>query len=619
MFNSLKTFVMRRNKKVSSQPPPAGRPPDQSGKKKALLPDWHPDDPTLQTCPSTDMNVSIPEPKEDPRTKRKHSFQLPSSSKRRGLSRDSGSGVSGSASSLVSMASDASGVISDNIVTPSSPPPSVQLLATNTDTHSNTPHTSSDQPPVRPTQGCTDSSKHPTTSARVDLSMRSLTDIPPHTRQILLTSSNPTVPITKVNPISLKDAIDSLCGPVDGVEYLRSGGIILTAKTLDQVRILLSAKSLPPCAPTIETSVAWSRQFSYGKIWAPEFSNDSLTDLLDYLKEYHVIAIRKLLRDPKRSNVPLYVLTFLGPAPPSLTLGYINYRIDKYYPSPLRCRNCWRLRHSTTHCRSKPACKNCTSTSHTSDNCSSPHKCINCGGPHGSSSTACPEYIREQYICNLQADSNISFSEARSQVPKPTHHPSQPQQAPPPPSMLGRTVVSSPPLTLAPPPPDINSAGEFPPLSQRDEPSVSQPIAPMSQLFSLSSATSTQLPPHQPPPSPSSPNNLTRYLSQLSLPPLSPLPPQPPPPPSHYQPGSSSIPSTHHSSSFVPSQGSPMLNLLPFSGLITKLLPPFIKLLFATELTDRIQSLIELGTVLGLDTVVADALSSLDLSSNNPK
>ena len=60
----------------------------------------------------------------------------------------------------------------------------------------------------------------------------------------------------------------------------------------------------------LQPKLPWSQQFTYGKLYAPALSHESLDTILDYLSPHGVVAVRKL--NPKVS-APLYVLTFLGP------------------------------------------------------------------------------------------------------------------------------------------------------------------------------------------------------------------------------------------------------------------------------------------------------------------
>ena len=120
-----------------------------------------------------------------------------------------------------------------------------------------------------------------------------------------------------------------LLGPIHTIEYLRSGSLLLTTKTFNEVSLLLDATHLPTSKIPITSTVAWNQQFTYGKLYAREFSFDSLETTLEYLRPHNVVAIRRL-RSSSSAPSHLYVLTFLGPTPPKLQLGYSIYTVDRY-------------------------------------------------------------------------------------------------------------------------------------------------------------------------------------------------------------------------------------------------------------------------------------------------
>ena len=449
-------------------------------------------------------------------------------------------------------------------------------------------------------------------SARINLDSKS--PVPASTRKIFLSPTQSSKKLTHLNPCLLKKDIDSLCGPVTSVEYLQSGNLLITACSSDQVTLLLGISSLPSLNVSVTAKIAWSQQFTYGKLYAPALSHESLDTILEYLSPHGVVAVRKL--NPKVS-APLYVLTFLGPVPSKLTLGYMQYNIDKYVSRPLRCFTCWRLRHSSTSCRSKPACSNCTSPDHTADSCSSlVPRCINCRGMHASTSLDCPLYQKELSICTLQADLGISFLEARSRIEASSLLPRDPRrQTSPLSSSSDRSLLSAPALPLS-------SASEFPPL-----PSTTHQVLPSCSLRSSATSQSLPLTSAQPPASSLQPLQSLPYSSnfslssqlatqqpstsgpsQLSLPPLS------PPTLSHLPdtPCLSPLSAVSDTSSATPS----FLNL-PLSSLLPKLLPVLIKILFAATTTDKIEYLTELGSIFQMGSLVTSILASLNISSHS--
>ena len=103
--------------------------------------------------------------------------------------------------------------------------------------------------------------------------------------------------------------------------------------TLEQVIKLKSTTTFSEKLTPITSTIIWNQQFSYRKLYAPEFKDTPLEKFLQDLKVFNVVAIRKYFADPRKEDYPLYVLTFLGEAPELLTFGYVKYvkyNLDKY-------------------------------------------------------------------------------------------------------------------------------------------------------------------------------------------------------------------------------------------------------------------------------------------------
>ena len=525
--------------------------------------------------------------------------------------------VVGSNESLFSATSDASGILSD--IDPDILPDTQEALRRTTVSTRSDPadltscpvtevsvSTSPTPTPEIPAQPSVTPLKS-RRAARVDLTQNNNPDLIATSRHLLIAGTDPHRRITTLNPLKLQTDIDAICGPISKMEYLKNGTIIATTFTATQTDSLLRATILPSFNLPISVSIAWARQFTYGKIYAPELSQDSLEEVLEALAPHRVVAVRKLLSDPAKSHVPLYVLTFLGLTPPSLRLGYVNYTIDRYYPTPLRCRKCWRLRHSTQTCRSLPTCTFCSSTTHTHLQCTSlTPKCINCKGAHESLSPHCPMLQTEQEICTTQADLGISFAEARQRTSRPS------TLLLPRAENLQSTATSSVSPTLYTPsgPPPSTSVVDFPVLP----PSASRatPTVPHSHShFDFSCITPGQyLQRSQPAIDSYQGQDLcSQAPSELSLPPLTPR--------SQTLPPSSSYSERLTTNLHVPPSPSDIQNK-PWisSDTFAKFVPLLIKLLFASTITDKIECITELGHLLDLHAIISSTLSSLQLSSS---
>ena len=508
-----------------------------------------------------------------------------------------------------------------NIPHPSSPTSPIGLshsatnLPKSTNSSSPNPNVAKLSDPTAQPSG----SRH-TTCARVDLN--SLANPPTSTaRQIYLNCDDPQKHITSLNPLKLKIALDSLCGPVEAVEYLRNRTLLITVASPDQIPQLLKAKTLPEFNLPITTSVAWTRQLTYGKLFARELASDSLEEILNMLRPNNVVAVRRLFNDPNKAHIPLYVLTFLGPCPTVLKLGYIRYTIDKYIPSPMRCRQCWRLRHTAAHCRSSPTCSFCSSTEHTRADCTAAAaRCVNCKGAHSSTSPTCPEYLHEQRVCELQSERGVSFAEARALTRTLASH--QPP-TPKPPTQIATTphTVATP--VHAPLPDQTAFSQDFPPLTTIPIPLTNSP------------SQSPGIPPGQPPPTRNWAQNDQIELyppSQMSLPPLSPHPSIPPPQPNQQMlnprrnhqmtihESTQNVPQPEYArESLTPQQAIPsLLSPAHLISMLPKILPLIVRLFLSNTIVEKVECFSLIGRALKLDDIMAAALSAFDHSQPTP-
>ena len=517
-----------------------------------------------------------------------------------------------SCESLSGAISDASGVVSDTDASSSvvslRVSPSDSTIPSSCRSPSTQPQPSGSACPsssscnVLPLSTSRSTSELPVSPSRTArISLDASFPLPETTRQVFVVSNDSSRKLTYLNPCTLKSDIDAACGQVSKVTYMQNGTLLVTAYTLEQVQQLLQTTFFPTAKLSITVKVAWTQQFTYGKLYAPPLAHESLDTILEYLSPMNVVAVRKMFADP-RNTTPLYVITFLGPVPPKITLGYMSYTIDKYVSRPLRCFNCWRLRHSTASCRSRANCSNCTSFDHSADQCQSERpQCVNCRGCHSSTSVDCPMYCRELSICGLQADLGISFIEARTRL----------QDSPRPvPNSLSPTPTV--PTVVFP-----NSQHDFPALPSSQ--SLSSSVLPPYQQPSTFSQVASQLPSSghvqsssasQQSLSVQSPYSNPGNLSQLSLPELPPLSSL-----------STARPCTNPPSkpACVPhSSADPRMFLPPsFISLFPKIIPILIRLFFATAKTDKIECLTELGDLFQISSIVSSVLTSLNVSSHS--
>lgn len=443
-------------------------------------------------------------------------------------------------------------------------------------------------------------------------------NLPENTRFVHISSNDETVTLSKTNPLILKKTITELCGPIKNCNYLRTGALILECNTLEQVKKLLKTEILEfkykdrevTKVIPIKTTISLAHQASYGKIYAPELTDMTLEEILDELADFGVISIRKLLRDPTKSHIPLYVVGFLRDAcPTDIQIGFSNYKIDPYIPTPLRCFKCYKLGHSTPACKNKALCSNCSKTDHDHTVCTNNAKCINCKGDHGAFYNNCPILLKEQQICKIQSTQNISHLEARRQI----------QNQNPPISNLRQyntnptTSYNHQPLSGTNTLPILTqSNSEFPNITRNyTNQNINSPD-PISQTIN-----STQ-------------NNYTQRetFSQITANPLPSLPPFTQQPPIGFEysqpitPGQVTTLRSNYGTqqSDTNESTTPQIHtpntLETTKQWIAPFLPIIIKLLLSNDLSTKLESLHELSSLLDMEQTFDSLITSLGLTSS---
>ena len=339
----------------------------------------------------------------------------------------------------------------------------------------------------------------------------------------------------------------------------------------------------------------WSRLLTYGKVYLPELQKTPMEEILNHLRPTGAVNIRKLYRDPEKQHIPMYVVTFVGPAPKKVALGYLIKEITTYYPVPNHCRRCWRFGHKKQNCRGKPICSYCSSTSHTRGNCSEDTpKCINCKGQHESCSKSCPKYVLEEKICTLTATKGISFAEAREIHNEIAAQPEDVEI----PSPFNLSTTNFPPIRIEPtnrlPSQSTASNQNQSPQTSPNTDSVRQPSSSVPKTNPPKGATSKELP-QLPKTNKPFPNEHVTYQEQ------------PMKPNYNYwkQPKEADI----------DIQQQPQLTEEEptLGSTLKELIPHIISLLFSPDLPTKIRSMTEIGRVLKLDQIVNKALESLKI------
>lgn len=413
-----------------------------------------------------------------------------------------------------------------------------------------------------------------------------LADIPNDLRKVHITSLNPSFVLSKLNPIKLASSFDTLCGQIENIQHIKTGALIITCSNFEQVKKLLSLSELPfsPSNISVKVEIALGTQTSKGKIYAPELLDVPLSDLKNALEGEGVVSISKLLRDPTKADVPLFLLTFFGQLPSHVKIRYSRFRVDPYVPSPLFCKRCSTFGHIRATCPSQLKCSRCAKKGHSIENCPSDTLCCpNCHGEHSALSGDCPVYAREKQISQIRSSQRLTYPEAKKV------------------------------LELRPAPADTVPPQQYlPTLNNNDFPFLPSPsqnnFHPSASPRLVQSAGSDWFPPQQ------VRRNPEQILSQSRN--------QTPAYTNSFQPEILSLPSLNSSSTFQPASSSNQAKNLPtetqISSLVPLLLPiiPFIiKLMLCETLSSKIECFMEMAALLNIETAVSSAIAGLGISS----
>lgn len=193
----------------------------------------------------------------------------------------------------------------------------------------------------------------------------------------------------------------------------RGGDLFITPVDLAQQKALLDLNQTLIADRLISCSLPKSTlQLNKGIISGVPISDDEET-ILDALRDQCVVNVQRAPR--QASDTRLYsniYLSFSSPIPPRVRVASVSYEVRQYFPSLYRCKTCWRIGHTSTHCSSAPVCKKC-GTIHPRDQPCSSSKCLNCkANDHEADSPACPAFIRAKSIIRYSILNKMSIREA---------------------------------------------------------------------------------------------------------------------------------------------------------------------------------------------------------------
>ncbi|KAG1679379.1 hypothetical protein GQR58_012953 [Nymphon striatum] len=142
-------------------------------------------------------------------------------------------------------------------------------------------------------------------------------------------------------------------------------------------------------------------------------------ELLTELADQGVTAVKKIIisKNNKKITTGTIIFTFNTPEPPkSIKAAYLNIKVERYIPNPLRCFKCQKFGHHQTSCKGEAACGKCGGANHSDDGCENASSCLNCKGNHPSFSRECPNFLLEKQVVSYKYNFNTTFPEARKIV-----------------------------------------------------------------------------------------------------------------------------------------------------------------------------------------------------------
>ena len=244
----------------------------------------------------------------------------------------------------------------------------------------------------------------------------------PFPRFLLIESTNPDQPLSKLSPFVIEKVLVSIAGSPKSVKKLVSGALLVEVEKPKYAENLLKLNQFfqipAKCSPHISLST------SRGIIRCPDLAGVTEAEIVQELAKQNVTGARRItvFRDGVKRETNTIVLTFNSAIlPKTLKIGYLSVGVELYVPNPLQCYTCYKFGHHERKCRKSPSetlCKHCGELANTHDpsNCSNKIKCINCGGDHVATSRSCPVWKREKEIVTIKYRESLSFPEARKIV-----------------------------------------------------------------------------------------------------------------------------------------------------------------------------------------------------------
>ena len=279
----------------------------------------------------------------------------------------------------------------------------------------------------QPTPGCSGGSSTSAPLAATNHHQSNSTVNQTFARYLILSHSDRSKDITKINPYAIEKAMSVLiAGHFTITRYERTKLIEVYVRSKRQSETLVAATELDCTEFKIPITVTKHRtkNTSKGVVHCDFFANTPKSKLLADMAADKVIDIYRFKETKNGVEIPKdsYCLTFDSEVPPKeMLMGYILIKVSRYYPNPRLCRNCQRYGHGDNFCRNKQICAKCGIEGHSFRDCESDSSCCHCKENHSASTKTCPMWILEKRILKVIADERCTYPEARKKVYRDSH------------------------------------------------------------------------------------------------------------------------------------------------------------------------------------------------------
>lgn len=253
----------------------------------------------------------------------------------------------------------------------------------------------------------------------------------------------------EISDIAVTKFIKEAIGNPISVKRTRQGEIAVECRNKKHLNILLSKTQIGP--KTITVREPKNLSYSQGvikKIGLDEDLQEIKQAITEYNPLYEITDIKRL-QNRHRTDSEAVLLTFKGQhIPKFVSVGFLDYKVEKYIRHPIRCTKCQGYNHTESDCKSTVKCPRC-SGEHSYAQCTKTDqekKCPNCGNSHSAGYKGCPAHKNEVKVIKTQINDNVSYANAVKKVRSQSANATRPQVPP-------RTNKSKKPDTTTTPPP----------------------------------------------------------------------------------------------------------------------------------------------------------------------